>query len=386
MADRDDWLDLARSQDQAANLARRDLKAWWRRVVTSQTAPEQVRDALLELVPALAQRYGEVAATAALEVYERLRSQATGLPAYEAVLAPGVPAADIQREVRRLVAPLWRGTPALALEQISRALGITIAKPARDSIVLNAARDPAKPGWARVPSPGACAWCRLLASRGTIYSSRKTAGGTGQYHDDCRCQMIPVFKGQAIDIPGYDPVGLREEYETARARAVDAGRASPTDREISAEMRRGARGSRSRDGTLVHDAYHSYRLQCEQRLKDMPEDGRLRLTPPPIPPEAPASWPRDLPALTAKSWSHILYGDQDGGGAHLHGYGWLSGGVEAPASWTPERYLEAIEQTVRAPESQEGLIYSRHLPEGPFRVMVSKRRVITAYFLEEGDK
>lgn len=57
-------------------------------------------------------------------------------------------------------------------------------------------------GYARLPSPGACAFCMMLASRGAVYSkstvltttSRSRRRGSGKsFHEGCNCSMFPVF-------------------------------------------------------------------------------------------------------------------------------------------------------------------------------------------------
>lgn len=52
-------------------------------------------------------------------------------------------------------------------------------------------------GWARVTDGDPCAWCAMLASRGPVYKTAKTAGdprrGGNSYHDHCACQVWPAF-------------------------------------------------------------------------------------------------------------------------------------------------------------------------------------------------
>lgn len=52
-------------------------------------------------------------------------------------------------------------------------------------------------GWARVTDGDPCAWCAMLASRGPVYKTAKTAGdprqGGNSYHDHCACQAWPAF-------------------------------------------------------------------------------------------------------------------------------------------------------------------------------------------------
>jgi hypothetical protein len=52
-------------------------------------------------------------------------------------------------------------------------------------------------GWSRVTDNDPCAWCAMLASRGPVYKSAKSAGdprqGGNTYHDHCGCQAWPAF-------------------------------------------------------------------------------------------------------------------------------------------------------------------------------------------------
>lgn len=58
-------------------------------------------------------------------------------------------------------------------------------------------RDEAATGYARVTDADPCHWCAMLASRGPVYKSAKTAGdprqGGNRYHDHCACQAWPAF-------------------------------------------------------------------------------------------------------------------------------------------------------------------------------------------------
>jgi hypothetical protein len=52
-------------------------------------------------------------------------------------------------------------------------------------------------GYARVTDNDPCAWCAMLASRGPVYKTAKTAGdprqGGDRYHDHCGCVAVPSF-------------------------------------------------------------------------------------------------------------------------------------------------------------------------------------------------
>lgn len=58
--------------------------------------------------------------------------------------------------------------------------------------------------FARVPRGGdTCTFCAMLASRGFVYWSRKTAGEFNHYHLHCRCAIVP--DDGSGEVEGYDP-------------------------------------------------------------------------------------------------------------------------------------------------------------------------------------
>lgn len=54
--------------------------------------------------------------------------------------------------------------------------------------------DPAAWGWARVTDADPCEFCRMLAERGPVYKSARSAGAFRQWHDGCACQVVVVFR------------------------------------------------------------------------------------------------------------------------------------------------------------------------------------------------
>ena len=79
---------------------------------------------------------------------------------------------------------------------LSAEIGSDPHRIARDT-VLDAAQGDGGPivGWKRVAEPGACAFCRMLATRGAVYTSQATASvtaGAKKYHRHCRCVVESV--------------------------------------------------------------------------------------------------------------------------------------------------------------------------------------------------
>lgn len=61
----------------------------------------------------------------------------------------------------------------------------------RDAILGNVRQDRQAVGWARITDKDPCAFCSMLASRGPVFRSRRTAGF--QAHDHCACMPVPAW-------------------------------------------------------------------------------------------------------------------------------------------------------------------------------------------------
>src|SRR5690606_30297364 len=197
----------AAAQDDVVALAHAELVRWWADLDVSdgRAAAGALEAFLAELVAA----YGSVAAALAADFYDQLRDEAGAPGRFRADLADPVPAGQAEAAARWAAGPLFGGDGAQA--------------------ALNVSRDPAKPGWARVPRGRGCAFCRMLAGRGAVYTSAKAARGMRAYHDHCKCSAVPVWRGQSLP---YDADALEREYLRAREAA-----GSGSTKEILAQMR-----------------------------------------------------------------------------------------------------------------------------------------------------
>ena len=236
MTTRQDVDRLSTATSRLTTAAQDDLATFFRSL--DLTLPEAARDELIEFLPRLTQLYGDAAAAAAAEWFEGLRAGAVGTP-YEAVLADPVDDAQVSQTVRYAAGHLFTSTPDQALTVLSSATQRYVAYMSRATVARNAAHDPARPRWARVPQgPHTCAFCTMLAARGFVYHSEDKAGGDAhRFHDDCHCQIVPEWGRGPAHIEGYDPDAMHAMYEQARRAALDAGQpASPEN--VLACMRR----------------------------------------------------------------------------------------------------------------------------------------------------
>jgi len=179
--------------------------------------PDAVQAALFEYVPALVSEYGDVAASVAADWYDELRAS-EGVPgSFRAPLAPSIPAAQVSDRLgyaTRASGPLWLGDSATLTGFLSMMTNEYVLQPGRDTVMQAAHKD--KAAYARIPEPGACKFCLMLASRGFVYS-KSTAGSTKKFHGHCRCNAMPVWDETRARVEfGYDPDALYDQYAKLR--------------------------------------------------------------------------------------------------------------------------------------------------------------------------
>lgn len=208
-------------------LAVQDLVTVWRGLPKADT--RRLVDALIEVMPSLAGRWGDLAAVSASDYFDAVREYYNPGGTYLARPAPPAPAAQVQATTRWAVGPLFQAFPdeAATLARLSASLDRLVRGADRDTVEGNATRDRRAAGYRRVARPGACAFCLMLATREGDYSSQEAATSVGggqrgrirgtqpqgsRYHDHCRCFAAPVFPGWE---PDADVLRAQELYERA---------------------------------------------------------------------------------------------------------------------------------------------------------------------------
>lgn len=214
------------------------MQSLWRTV--QNLSPEWQRDMLLDAVPALVRKYGNIAASAAAEWYERTRAKQVG-GSYEPVTSDHFPDAAIQATVRYKAGDLFTGNSADMAAFLQGALNRWVQYSGRETVARNVRHDPSKPRFARVPTGAkTCVFCGMLASRGFVYYTERSAGGDfNRFHSECDCQVVAEWDKDTHHIEGYDPDTMYDKYLRARdAAETDSGGQTPSTESILANMRR----------------------------------------------------------------------------------------------------------------------------------------------------
>jgi hypothetical protein len=206
-----------------AKLAQRDLMGFWYGLGTDD--PVKLKLALLEFMPDLIATYGSAAAGLAADRYDELRADSIATGAFRAALADPLPDEQVQAVTRWALGPAFAEKQDLgaALTMLTDASQRLVRQQARNTVALNVERDPFGASYARVPKgKTTCAFCLMLASRGAVYGSKKSAetirNSGKHYHTKCDCEAEPVWSGDDLarlkQDAGYDPDALYDIYAT----------------------------------------------------------------------------------------------------------------------------------------------------------------------------
>lgn len=172
---------------------------------------------------------------------DRLRLPVVELPTRE----------EVDETFRILTTDLWQpaATNQAFLDAVTTDAEYNLSESLADKVVDTGRRemdaaietDPRVTRFAREVTPGCCAWCAMLATRGFVYVSAETAGALKKFHPGDRCTIVPGL-------------GQFEMSETAReAKALyDRVTKNVSGRAKARAFRRA--WERGRDGELANDS------------------------------------------------------------------------------------------------------------------------------------
>lgn len=160
----------------------------------------------------LVERYGPADGALSAGMYDEIMaSQSAGVPSARvaATSAPAEVSKDIEDAIRR--ATSTESARSLSSQVVGRHVKRCGIRTMRD----NAARDHAM--WAWVCIGDSCAFCRALGSNGWQQASRTVLRGShaDHIHANCDCDFMVKKPGETLDIEGYDPDALLDEYADA---------------------------------------------------------------------------------------------------------------------------------------------------------------------------
>lgn len=176
------------------------------------TDVERDRRTLVDALQEVCDSYADVVAQAAADMYDDAREAVVG-ERLGAQALPGYEPDATDRAVRYFVKSIVDGKPVESFNaQVLGRVDYELKRAAGRCATANAARDPLKPRYARVPTGSeTCPFCIMLASRGFVYRSKETAGGIDHYHPGCDCRVVCQWEASQ-GVEGYDVPDLFEQY------------------------------------------------------------------------------------------------------------------------------------------------------------------------------
>ena len=175
-----------------------------------QWTPDNVaecRDLVIQALAAVMPTYTTMAAQASADFYDAERTLALGEP-FGATAVSGYDPARTDGAVRALVQRIVDGKPVQSFNDgVLERIDYEMKRAAGNSMLENGRADPKGPRFARVPTGSeTCEFCIMLASRGFVYRSEKSAGALDHYHANCDCRIVASFDADTVE--GYDPDDL----------------------------------------------------------------------------------------------------------------------------------------------------------------------------------
>lgn len=205
--------DRQRAAQRAVTVALvRDMRRLRRLIIPSRlqaSVPDWVT-----AVRALVGEYGSGSASLAADYYEAQRAAAQVTGRFTVPLLDPPPDTQVDNSLRWATKDLWPRDPEdpattdaqklpldvrlEAAEKKAEAVAQKLVTDQGRGTVRNAVQqDRQAIGWARTAALGACAFCKLLATRGMVYKQDTV---NFRAHDGCHCGAIPVFRGQKFEL------------------------------------------------------------------------------------------------------------------------------------------------------------------------------------------
>lgn len=203
--------------DRAAADVESSVLAWCRSHEGATVAEK--REAAKLIMEGFVQGYDDVAAEFAAQWYDR-RAEQGGARLDQAVTMTTYRPDSVDAVARYQAKKLAKGGDAAFAKACGEFARNDAFKSLNETISANVGRDKDKGvRFARVPTGfETCTFCLMLASRGAVYHTRKTAGEFKRFHRRCDCKIVPSFEDDADAelVEGVRPKELRERYRAIK--------------------------------------------------------------------------------------------------------------------------------------------------------------------------
>ena len=171
----------------------------------------------LTAMQAVIDQYSRVSASLAADFYDAQREAAGAVGPFTVPVADPPPDEQSESSLRWAAKDVWERDPEdpattdaqrepvevrlVQAEKKAEAVAQKLVTDTGRGTVREAVRqDRLATAWARSAALGACAFCKLLATRGAVYKQDTV---DFRAHDGCHCGVVPVFKGQRFELSDH---------------------------------------------------------------------------------------------------------------------------------------------------------------------------------------
>lgn len=211
---------VARIGDKAASDVESSVLAWCRANASASVAEK--REAAKLIMDGYIQGYDDIAAEFAAEWYDH-RAQKSGVALDQAITMTTYEPESVDAVARYQAKKLAKGGDAEFAKACGEYARNDAFRSLNETIIANVGRDRDKGArFARVPTGfETCTFCLMLASRGAVYHTRKSAGEWKHFHRGCDCKVVPSFERDpdAELVEGVRPKELRNLH--AQLKEID---------------------------------------------------------------------------------------------------------------------------------------------------------------------
>lgn len=197
---------VAAITDQARDATAAEMRSWLFEHPTATL--DETREEAARILSVQADVYSRAAAALAADWYDA-QGRAAGMRLDRAVTSVTVDGESLSKTVHYQMGKCVGGDVGGFCDALGEWAENQAKRALNETIVANAKRDKKKGvKFARVTSGrNTCSFCLMLASRGAVYHTRKSAGELGQYHRHCSCKIVPSYSGNQYEVlvEGHDP-------------------------------------------------------------------------------------------------------------------------------------------------------------------------------------
>ena len=214
-------LEVARLGDEAASNVEESIMGWCRAHGDATVAEK--REAAKVIMDGFVQAYDDEAARFAADWYD-YRAELGGARLDQALTMTTYSPESVDDVARYQAKKLAKKGDAAFAKACGEYARNDLFRSLNETIIANVGRDRKKGArFARVPTgTETCTFCLMLASRGAVYHTRKTAGEFRRFHRGCDCKVMVGFEDDpdAELVEGVCPEELRSQL--AQFEEIDA--------------------------------------------------------------------------------------------------------------------------------------------------------------------